>query len=597
MSSWAGPGPVFVYEWTVSARRARTYAARAFFGLSLLAAMFVGVWSFSNGRAWPPTGNDLAILARFMYEAVVGVQLSLLLLAAPAATAGAICVDKARGTLAHVLTTDLSNAEIVLGKLAARWIPVLSLIACSLPIVMLCTLFGGIDPWAISGAYVVMLGVALLGCSLALALSLYAKKTHEVLLAVYLFWIVSSLSRYIAFYVVPFFGGSTIDWIPLDNLDPFGLAFATYDRPGTATFWDFALFFGVCLGVSAILTAIAVAGLRSAARRDKALVARRKPIKTMLRWKDPRFVEAVRARLPRVSLDFNPVLWREWHRNRPSRWTLLVWVVYASIALGMTLFCASAFAKNPNNSWYAQGLSAWTNGLQAAIGILLLCVLSSTSLSEERERGSLDILMATPISTRSIVWGKWLGAFRGVPALTILPAGLALWTVALGGSAKWIGVFWIFCLILAYGAWATSMGLALAIWIPKLGRAVAFAVAADLFVTVGWIFLLISLFRMGPDQEGWMMISPFFGPGELTFECGEPGMRNHHAEAAIVVLAYLTASAGILLLAYLNFDRRLGRITLKANPGERAAVSRPKSSLRSSIRTEPRSFAARVDRP
>ena len=43
-----------------------------------------------------------------------------MMLAAPAATAGAICVDRARGTLTHMLATDLSDPEIVLGKLAAR---------------------------------------------------------------------------------------------------------------------------------------------------------------------------------------------------------------------------------------------------------------------------------------------------------------------------------------------------------------------------------------------------------------------------------------------------------------------------------------------
>ncbi len=70
----------------------------------------------------------------------------MVMLAAPAATAGAICLDKARGTLLHTLVTDLSDAEIVLGKLAARLVPVLGLVACSLPVLALGLLLGGIDP-------------------------------------------------------------------------------------------------------------------------------------------------------------------------------------------------------------------------------------------------------------------------------------------------------------------------------------------------------------------------------------------------------------------------------------------------------------------
>ena len=310
MAAWPGPGPVFVYEWTSAARRFRTYLTRAFFAFSLLAAMLAGVWSFQNGRAWPPSGNDLAILARFMYYAIVGVQISLLLLAAPAATAGAICVHKARGTLAHVLTTDLSNAEIVLGKLAARLIPVLSLIASSLPIVMLCSLFGGIDPSALSGAYSVMLGVALLGCSLALFLSVWAKKTHEVLLAVYLFWTIVLLSHYVLIMLISFFGGSLIDWFWLQNCDPFNLAFATYNRPGTTDFWDFAWFFLGCSVLSIIFVALAVVRVRLVANQDKVQKRRRLLIAFPARWKEriPKFVR-LRSFLPSPSLDGNPILW------------------------------------------------------------------------------------------------------------------------------------------------------------------------------------------------------------------------------------------------------------------------------------------------
>ncbi len=115
-------------------------------------------------------------------------QLALVLLAAPAATAGAICLDKARGTLAHVMVTDLSDREVVLGKLAARLVPVLNLLACALPVAALGTLMGGIDPMALTAAYLIAAAVALLGCSLALALSVWMTKAHEVMIVVFALW-------------------------------------------------------------------------------------------------------------------------------------------------------------------------------------------------------------------------------------------------------------------------------------------------------------------------------------------------------------------------------------------------------------------------
>ena len=59
---------------------------------------------------------------------------------------------------------------------------------------------------------------------------------------------------------------------------------------------------------------------------------------------------------------------------------------------------------------------------QVAVGLLLLSVSAATSLAEERVRGSLDVLLSTPLSTRSILIGKWWGAFRLVPHVLVWPA-------------------------------------------------------------------------------------------------------------------------------------------------------------------------------
>jgi len=67
------------------------------------------------------------------------IMLGLVSLAAPAATAGAICLDKERGNLALLFATDVTDAEIVLGKLAARLMPMLGLIACSAPVLAMAT--------------------------------------------------------------------------------------------------------------------------------------------------------------------------------------------------------------------------------------------------------------------------------------------------------------------------------------------------------------------------------------------------------------------------------------------------------------------------
>ena len=134
--------------------------------------------------------QSLALYGQVLFFTIVTIELSLVLLAAPAATAGAVCLDKARGTLDHMLATDLSNAEIVLGKLGVRLIPVLGLIVCLLPLSALTSLLGGIDPLALFGSFLTSVACAVLGCSLAMALSVWGRKTHEVLMVTYLLIII-----------------------------------------------------------------------------------------------------------------------------------------------------------------------------------------------------------------------------------------------------------------------------------------------------------------------------------------------------------------------------------------------------------------------
>jgi hypothetical protein len=114
-----GLGPVFLYECLANSRRWQTYAIRSVVVVILLTSMA----AIANSRTSSDpvnTWRDYAELGKSYFYAIIGVELMLVMLAAPAATAGAICVDRARGTLAHILATDLSDPEIVLGKLGAR---------------------------------------------------------------------------------------------------------------------------------------------------------------------------------------------------------------------------------------------------------------------------------------------------------------------------------------------------------------------------------------------------------------------------------------------------------------------------------------------
>src|SRR6202012_3538934 len=100
-------------ECLANSRRWQTYAIRSI-GVAVILAAISSVASsrtyFDRAHAW----RGYAARGQSFFYAIIGVELTLVMLAAPAATAGAICVDRARGTLTHTLATDLWDPQIVL---------------------------------------------------------------------------------------------------------------------------------------------------------------------------------------------------------------------------------------------------------------------------------------------------------------------------------------------------------------------------------------------------------------------------------------------------------------------------------------------------
>ncbi len=503
------PGPVFLYECLTHSRRWQTYALRAAGVAALLIAMGAIASSRYAATRTVRSYGDYANLGRAYFVALIGVELALVMLASPAATAGSICVDRARGTLAHMLMTDLSDPEIVLGKLAARLLPVFGLVACSWPVMAISSLLGGIDPIALTLAFAVILTVAVLGCAMALALSVWARKSYEVILATYTVWIVGGLLWPI------WYGLSAMGRLgppPISTLlaNPFYVALAPYATPSQLGVWDYLLFFGVALGASALLTILAV-------WRTRPVVCR-----GTVETRGPRIglMGRIARSLPGPSLDRNPVLWREWHRSRPSRWMTALLVLLMGTTGVLCVVGAVAVWKNgvdfhPGASWEIAGVGSYF--LHVIFGLLLLSALAPTSMTEERQRGSLDVLAATALSTRAIVVGKWLGTFRLAVPLCVAPGLLALamataWSDTTGAylvgpnaevssessiGIRLFGVLMLIATILAHSALITSIGLALAVWIKRQSRAIALSVGLFVLVIAAWPIFVSIAFDFG----------------------------------------------------------------------------------------------------
>jgi ABC-type transport system involved in multi-copper enzyme maturation permease subunit len=448
-----------------------------------------------------------------------------------------------------VLVTDLTSAENILGKLAARLVPVVGMVLCGMPFLALGTLLGGIDPAAVFPLLLITLGAAILGCTLALTLSIWGTRMTEVVLTTYAVWLIAVLlpptwwvlrTAGAVRWPVPY-------WVQMTS--PVLLVFSPTLTPGAATgLWLAARFLGICLALSAALAAAAAVLLRPAAAREPDRARR---------W--ARLMRLGRG-LPGPSLDANPVLWREWQARRPTRWGVILWALYAVLAAACTVTIVSLTASSVRGRWGAAG---FLNALQVAAGMLLLSIFAASSLAEERVAGSLDVLLATPLSTRSIVWAKWWGTFRAVPVLAV-PPGVAAVAVA-WHHGHWTGVVLVVGLVVAYGAALTSLGQALATWVPPLGRAVGLCVTAHVGVTVGWVMFIIMLTpgTSGLIGPGLASFSPFMGVLLPTIEM-QMGKPSEWPEAVGWVTFWIVADAAlaaVLLTAVLmTFNRCLGRV-------------------------------------
>ncbi len=594
MTRRLGLGPVFKYEWIVATRRWQLYAVRSLFVLAILAAISL-FWMTAGPEADTITTDNLAMLGAAVYGAMVWIQITMVLLIAPAMTAGAVCLDKSRGTLDHLLATDLSNTEIVLGKLAVRLFPIMGIVGSLLPALVLTTLLGGVDPDALFGSFLVTLGTATFACALTFTLSTWGNKIHEVLCTAYLLllgWVLALPVGSLLGYLVGSFRLSNQFWTYGSPANPYYLVSAPYTSPESIGYGSWLAYLAGCLLVSTLLIVLATWRIRIICLKQAgrgAISRSHSEPKPPARWKF--WAHGPKFHLPRPTLNGNPVLWREWHRTRPSRWMAFVWWSYGTTSL---FFSSVVLYEMLNgNDGAALEIGLLINVFQVNVGLLLLNIQAVTSLSEERMRGSLDVLMTTPLTTRQILAGKWWGAWRILPRLMVLPSMVA-GVIALF-SNHW--ELWpCFVLLLSgYGAVAISTGLACATWISRPSRAIAASISlcfcfnAVIGVLGLWVIsydvhyndeisTLTKLFVPLLASFTGSILSTTAMDEHLAFDISVFGMQLCFITSS--VFQYLIAST-LFVTAWLSFDRRLGRSSnrrRRIRPPSRAGIRQRKGT-------------------
>ncbi|MCB0141649.1 MAG: ABC transporter permease subunit [Caldilineaceae bacterium] len=184
--------------------RSRMRGARAFVLLTvmllLLAGFTYGLYQFSMVAAGYSTVLS-PVVGRSLFTGLALAELLIICFITPALTAGAISGEREKLTYDMLMTTPLSAAAILWGKLFSALSYVLLLIFAAIPIASLVFIFGGVAPREMLNALLVLVAVAITLGVIGIFMSAWLGRTGRATIGSYLvvlLMMIAPVAAYIA---------------------------------------------------------------------------------------------------------------------------------------------------------------------------------------------------------------------------------------------------------------------------------------------------------------------------------------------------------------------------------------------------------------
>jgi len=542
----------------------------------------------------PGAGNALDQMAKLssqLFLVVSVVQLAMMCLLAPIFTAAAITQEKDAQTYGVLLTTPLSNAQIVLGSLLSRLFFVLVLLLAGLPVFCITMLYGGVT------ASEIFLSFALAGCTavltgaLAIAMSVTKVGTRRTIFSFYLMIAVYLTAVFfLAMWAqthVPEAPASTsalgrLSWLAafhpflalgaaLNMTPPPPLAdVAHYGWPAKylAAYPHYA-YIVLTLLVSGVLVVFSTFFVRRGAREGESTLWSR--IRERFRPDDPALE---RRRKPR-RVWANPVAWREamTRASAGSRSVLRYLYIAGGTAAAIALLIYHVGQPGGTGTFFTRGWLSVILTVELVTVLLVGTNTAATAITRERESNTMDLLLCTPLTSRYIIWGK----LRGLVSFTIPLIAVPIGTVLLLAMYDWItavsppavypeAVLELALLFVVYSGMACMIGLHSSLRFRKSVHAVVASIGA-----VGLLCLILSgcgaSVLGGMDVYGALIapLSPFIGIAAIveptsvleitSWPVGRGQIRSLNLVGSILTtVAYLAIVAGLYGSMVRNFD-------------------------------------------
>lgn len=399
---------------------------------ALIVMVIMGLLS-GGGLGEQMSLSDLAKAGAQVFGIISYGQVVLVCLLAPLFMAGAIAHEQSGQTYNILLTTPLTNLQIVLGSLMGRLFFVLALLASGLPLFSVLLIFGGVPIRSVFAAFMVAGLTALLVGSVAVTLSVFragGRKAVFVFVIAVATWLVASYAMdRVVLRQSPIVPNGTTWLTPLHPL----LVLESWTnqsgyRPPTAEelveyaapvrFYlsqPLAAFATICTGVSTVLIVLCSVLLRAIGTADGRMqIAVRKWLRL--------HGEGERTR-PAREVWHNPIAWREAAARNATlgkmlaRWSFIA--IGLAFALGLVLYYHGGSLKTEQ----MRLIVLYTVIGELAVIALVAVNMAATAVAREREDGTLDLLLTTPITPSQYLTGKLRGMIAYLTPMLAVPLG------------------------------------------------------------------------------------------------------------------------------------------------------------------------------
>jgi ABC-type transport system involved in multi-copper enzyme maturation permease subunit len=582
------PGPVFTFELLTLARRARYYVLRTVYGFLLLFLIWLNNPALNQGYTVSPTGEmsiaEMAQLGEAVFYTFAVTQTVVILLITPALVAGVIADERRRKTLHYLLASRLSSAEIVLGKLCARSLNVGVLLALGLPMVVMLSLFGGVDPNAVLLFFAASATTVFLLAAVSIAVSTITPRPRDAVISVYLLELLWLFAPMLLKWLFPTFGGFWLrvyelirplnEWVgassPLYVLTELGQAFSRPQAFIETVVW----MMGLQLAYGAAFLLLAVFRLRATVRKEGARSG------IFARF----FGRKARRFLPRPACGADAMWWKERFVARASPLTKFIGAVallfvMSLLIYGTVYFAGPAFRELRENGYGSAGgyssrdsLNGWLRFVTALIGTILMigtACAAASGLTSEREDDTWISLISTPLTASEIVLAKMFGAFWGMRLLLVLWLGFLFTGVVLGAIHPF-GLAAEVVTTAAFIGFGCALGTFYSLRARNSARALTATIGTLILLNGVYLLLLIpvrmeSLIRLigvTPFVEGMVLLS-YSDVSSLVRSCLSGEDLSNSMDAAftcfVSVVVHAIAAVGLAIVTVETFDDVLDR--------------------------------------